>query len=169
MKVEKQYDYKPKWTTVWLGGGFFGLCAALFVYLALTNERRLVIGGLVNLSPSGARVFWWALAVLSSAFVLAAALIAYIRLTTVQRIAVSADGMLFPAGRWTSRESHVPFASITAVKRLEVHGQTFLYIYANGLRYTVVRNMLPGKGDFDDIVAILETKTGEAGGLSPKL
>jgi hypothetical protein len=31
--IEKQYEYKPKWTTVLLCGGFFGLCTAFFVSL----------------------------------------------------------------------------------------------------------------------------------------
>ena len=158
MKIERQYDYKPKWTTVFFAGGFFGLCAALFVHLGVTNDRGLIINGLIHLSPSGAKVFYWVLALASFAFVLAAAFIAYVRLTTTQRIAVTADGMLFPAGRWTARECHVPFDSITALKHIEVHGQVFLYVYADGLRYTVVKDMLPAKGDFDDIASMLEAK-----------
>jgi len=163
MKIERQYDYKPKWSTVIFAGGFFGLCTALFVYLGVTNDRGLVINGLIHLSPSGAKVFYGALALASFAFVLGAVFIAYVRLTTAQRIAITADGILFPAGRRTSRECHVRFESITDLKQSEIHGQIFLYVYADGLRYTVVKNMLPTKGDFDDIVSVLETRMSKRG------
>jgi hypothetical protein len=103
-------------------------------------------------------VFYWILAAASATFVIGAAFLAFVRLTTVRRIAITENGMLFPAGRWTSRECHVPFERVTAVKQLEVSGQVFLHVYADGLRYTVVRDMLPGKGDFEEIVSLLQQK-----------
>ena len=156
--ILKEYAYKPKWTTVFLAGGFFGLCTALFVSLALTDNRGMIINGIIPLSPFGAKVFYWILAAASFAFVIGAGFLAFVRLTNPQRIAVTDDGMLFPAGRWTGRECHVPFRSVTAVKQVEVHGQVFLYVYAEGLRYTVLRDMLPGKRDFDEIVSLLGAK-----------
>jgi hypothetical protein len=158
MNIQKQYQYKPKWSMVFLVGSFFGLGTALFAYLAITNDRGLIINGLIRLSPYGARLFYWILAVLSFAFVLAAAFMAFVRLTNIQRIAVTQDGMLFPARRWTKRESHVSFTSMTAFERLEIQDQAFLHVYASGQRYTVVRDMLPDQGDFDEIVSILKAK-----------
>ncbi len=157
--IVKQYDYKPKWTIVFLAGGFFALCAVSFIYLALTDDRGAVINGIVRLSPTGAKVFYWVLAALSSGFVVAAALIAYVRLTVTQRIAITTDGILFPAGGWTSQECYVAFRDIVALKRLEAYGEVFLYVYAGGLRYTVIKGMLPDKGGFEDIVSTLEAQT----------
>ena len=137
--------------------GFFGLCSALSVYPALANDRGLVIDWLVRLSPEGARLFYWVLAALAFLFVVAAALLAYMQITTALRIAVDETGILLPTGQWTShRESHVAFSDIEALKRLEWKGQVFLYIYANGLRYTVAKDMLPRRGDFEEILSILE-------------
>jgi len=158
MKILNQYDYKPKWTTAFFSGGFFGLCATVFIYLAVSDHRGLIINGLIHLSPIGAKIFYWIFASLSLAFVLAATYIAYMRLSVVQRIAVTADGVYFPAGRWTGHEIHVPFDSITDIKYIEVQKQLFLYVYADGLRHTVVKDMLPGKGDFEEIASIIEQR-----------
>ncbi len=158
MKILNQYDYKPKWTTVFFSGGFSGLCATVFIYLAVADNRGLIINGLIHLSPIGAKIFYWIFASLSLAFVLAASFIAYVRLSVVQRIAVTTDGVYFPASQWTGGEIHVPFDSITDIKYFEVQKQLFLYVYSDGLRHTVVKNMLPGKGDFEEIASIIEQR-----------
>ena len=44
------------------------------------------------------------------------------------------------------------------VKQVETYGQAFLYVYADGLRYTVVRDMLPAKGAYQEISSLLEDK-----------
>ena len=155
--IRKEYEYKSKWTVVFLGGGFFGLGTVLFVFLAITHDGGLIVSG-ISLSQFGAQVFFWILAGLSLSLVLGAAYVAYVRLTTTQRIAVTADGILLPAGRWTSRERHVPFHSITGLEIVKVARQVFLYVHADGERYTVVKGMLPHKGDFDDMVSLLQAE-----------
>jgi len=161
-QVLRQYPCKPRWRDVLLGAGFFGACTATFVHLAATNEGGVVINGIIRLSPLWAKVFFWTLAGLSFAFVLGSALMAYMRLTARVRIAITADGMLFPTGRWGSgKECHVPFARIVAVKRLDYKGMSYLYVYADGLRYTVQGFMLPRKGDLEEIIALVRTKVGE--------
>lgn len=112
----------------------------------------------IPLSPFAAKVFYGTLACSSLGFVLGAAFLAFVRCTSTQRIAIADDGMLFPAGRWTSHECHVPFESVTAVKQVEVSGQAILYVYADGLRYAVARDMLPSSRDFEEIISHLETK-----------
>ena len=152
--IRKEYEYKAKWSILVLGGGFFGLGTALFIYLAITNDEGLIISG-INLSPFGARVFLLTIAGLSLLFVIGAAFAAYVRWTTTQRIAVTSNGILLPAGRWTSREHQVLFHSITALKKVTVGRQVSLHIYADGSQYTILKSMLPHESDFDDIVSPL--------------
>jgi hypothetical protein len=156
--ILREYSYRPRWTTIFLAAGFFGLCAALFVYLALTNERPLILNGILPLSPVVAKVLWWGLAGCSLAFVVVAGFGVFVRVTASARIAIADDGVLFPAGRWSRRECHVLFTHMTAVKRVEVYGEAFLYVYADGLRYTIIGNLLPNKSDFDVIAALLNEK-----------
>jgi len=47
---------------------------------------------------------------------------------------------------------------MTAIKVIEFQGQVFLYVYADGLRYTIVRDMLPSKTDYDEIFTLLQSK-----------
>lgn len=157
-EIEEEFPYRSRWTTLAFAGGFFGLCGGFFMYRALTDDRGVVINGLITLAPHAARLVYWGLAIGSFAFVAASIFLAIARLSTSHRIAISSDAILFPAGRWTSRECAVPFAGITEVKHIETHGQEFLYIYAGGLRYTIAKGMLPSNRDFEVITAILQGK-----------
>lgn len=66
--------YEPKWTSVFLGVGFFGLSTAVLVFLAIAKD-----GG-VPMYSFGGRVFLWILAALSLSFVFAAAFMAFLLL-----------------------------------------------------------------------------------------
>ena len=150
LKTLNQYEYKPKWTSVFFIGGFFAICASVFVCLAVADNPGMT---------SGSKAFYWVMAGLSITYVIAAGFIAYMRLKVVQRIAITPYGILLPVSRWTARETHVSFDSITDVRYLEMKNQLILVIYAGGRRYTVVKNMLPDKGDFVEIASILEERT----------
>src|SRR5262249_39049867 len=68
--IEREYEYKPKWTGLLACGGFFALCALLVAHRAYRNDRGLIINGIIELSPDNATLFYWALCALSIGFVL---------------------------------------------------------------------------------------------------
>lgn len=154
--IERQYNYRPTWKVLLLVGAFFGTASAVFMYLALTNDQNVVINGVIRLSPFGGRIFYGVLAAVGATFVAVTIFLAYARLTSVQRIALTRTGILVPTGKWNCRdEAFIAFKDIEAIKILEYHREKFIYIYASGLRYTVVKSLL-AQGDFDEIMWALE-------------
>jgi hypothetical protein len=151
--MERQYDYKPKWTVIVLCGVFFGACALVLGVKANGNERGLIINGIIELSPDGATTLYWVLTALSIGFVIVAGLLAVIRLTLHQRIVLAEACLTVPRSRWSGEEVTVPFADIVELSASEVSGQRFLKIVYKGGKFTLTASMLPRKGDFDEIYA----------------
>jgi hypothetical protein len=151
--MKRQYEYRPKWTVIFLCALFFGACALVLGAKANGNDRGLIIMGMIELSPGGATVFYWVLAALSFGFVVVAGFLAIVRLTLHQRIALTETCITIPRSRWSSQEVAVPFGEIVEVSRSEISGQRFLTIVYNGGKFTLTASMLPKKADFDEIYA----------------
>ena len=48
-EVEREHKYSPKWSVIFLGMIFFGIGVATFAYQAMTNDRGLIINGIITL------------------------------------------------------------------------------------------------------------------------
>jgi hypothetical protein len=151
--MDCQYHYRTKWTVIVLSGLFFGACTLILGAKAISNDRGLIINGIIELSPGEARIFYWVLAALSIGLLLVAGFLAILRLTLHQRIRLTATSITIPRSRWSSQELVVPFAEIVELSLSDVSGQRFLKIEFNGGKFTLNASMLPSKGDFDDICA----------------
>jgi hypothetical protein len=156
--IEREYEYKPKWTTALLSGGSFALCAAFFAIRASGNDRGLLINGLIALSPAGATSFYWVLFGLSAAFVAAAALLVFHRLRFRQRIAFTPDAVLLPRSRWSAEERRVAYRAITGLSRSEAYGQRLLRVSYDGGAIHIVASMLPSREAFEEITALLSER-----------
>ena len=154
--IIKQFEYKPKWTMILVAGAFFLACTVVFAYLATVNQGGITLNGFIRLSPAGARLFFGLAAGTMCLFVIAAVILAVSRAGTSFSIAIKEDGLLLPSGQSRPKQDHVLFRDITEIKQAEFHGSAFLYIYANGLRYTVLRDMLPNREAFEELVAVLQ-------------
>lgn len=153
--MKRTYDYRPKWTTIVLCAVFFGACAFVLTAKAQGNDRGLIINHIIELSPSGATVFYWVLAASSMGFVLMSGLLTVVRLTVHQRITVTEESLTFPPSRWSSEEATVPFGEIINLTASEVSGQRFFTIVYGGGKFTLTASLLPTNADFDEICSIV--------------
>jgi hypothetical protein len=153
--MNRQYDYRPKWTIIILCALFFGACALVLGAKANGNDRGLIINGIIELSAGGATGFYWVLAALSIGFVVVAGFLAIVRLTVHQRIGLAETSITMPRSRWSSEEIAVPFGEIVELSASEVSGQRFLKIAYNGGKFTLTASMLPKKEDFDEICSLV--------------
>jgi hypothetical protein len=151
--VQRQYDYRPKWITIILCGIFFGACAFVLGATARSNVRGLSFNGMIELSASGATVFYWVLTLLSIGFVVLAGCLAMVRLTLHQRITLTDTSITIPRSRWSKEEIVLSFGEINELSRSEVSGQRFLGITYNGGKLSVAAAMLPTNDDFEQICA----------------
>ncbi len=156
MNIQQQYHYRPKWNTIVVSLIFFGACTVVISLKAYHNEEELIIGRLIHLSATAATTFFWLFAFTAALFVVAACLMIYLRAFHAKRITLTDDAILLPSGRLNQIEHHVPFSTITEVKQIDVISESFLYVHANGRRYTISKSMLSKQVAFEHIKATLE-------------
>jgi hypothetical protein len=156
--MEREYEYKPKWTLILFCALFFGLCAVVLGVKAARNDRGLIINGLFELGPGGATTFYWVLCAGGVGFVVLVAFLAYHRLRFRQRLAFGPAAVTVPVSRWSAQEKEIAYRDISALSTAQISGQRFLYITHPGGRYTITASMLPSKAAFAEVCALLEDK-----------
>jgi hypothetical protein len=143
MDLPTRYSYNPKWGAILACAVFFGACSAFMAYKATNNTLGLTINGIITLGPTGATVFYWVIAAFGAVFVLLAFLLTVRRIASPQVLEVGTDALSLPHGRLQRRTSHIAYADIKSVSEFQVSGQTFLYVTAGGLRYTITASLFP--------------------------
>lgn len=119
-----------------LGVVLFGAGAAFFYHRAQTNDRGLIINGIITLEAGSADVFYAVFCVLSAAMALGAVL-GVIRMSTIKRfcIVIDGDSLVIPSvSLWKSyNEIRIPLDRIVSVARA---GHALL-IHESDQRYAV--------------------------------
>ncbi len=156
--IEREYEYKPGWFIILIGGGMFGLAVVFFAREALNNDRGLIINHIIELSENGATIFYWVFCFLSFCFVAATLAMIYHRWRFRQRVALTADGIILPAGRFSAGEKFIEYKNISGLSETSINGQDFLNIlHANG-KDVITRSMLPSKQVYREIIELLQGK-----------
>lgn len=159
--IERQYEYKPKWTVIILVAVFFGLCALVTGAQASRNDRGLVINGLIALGRDGATLFYWILTAASVGFVIAAAFLAGHRVAYRQHLVFRPNALIAPTSRWSRNEKEIAYRDVLGLSLTNVSGQRFLYISHRGGRYTITASMLPSETAFDEVCELLTAMVNE--------
>ena len=159
---DREFPDRPRWSGILFGGFFFTFCAAVLAHRAATNERGLIIDGIIRLEPDSATTFYRVLAALGVCFVVAACFLAAYRLTSRQRLVFGATAMNVPASRWSSATRAIAYRDIRQMTLHRVSGQTFLTLRHTGGKFVVVASMLPSNEAFAEVRAILEERCSAA-------
>ena len=160
--VEREYEYRPKWTLIVFCAAFFGLGAVVLGEKAANNDRGLIINRVIELGPDGATVFFWVLTACSVGFVAIAAFLAYHRLTFRQRLAFGPTAVIVPVSRWSREEKEIAYRDILGLSEATISGQRFLYVTHPGGKYTITASMLPSRAAFAEVCELLAVKAQEA-------
>ena len=159
---EKEYDYKPKWTAIFLGGTFFAACTVGLGFVAANNDRGLMINHVIELEPGGATVFYWVLAVCSLGFVGAGVIGAYHRLTVRQRIKLGSQSLIVPSSFWSSEEKEIAYDDIHELSTSTISGQRLLNVKHIDGKVIIAASKLPSKAAFEEMCKLLAVRVGEA-------
>jgi hypothetical protein len=156
MAYPRRYPHRPKTTTMLWAGSFFAVCGAFLVHRAVTNDRGLIINGLIYLAPTSATVFYAVLAVLSGGFVAMAA-IAWIdnAVNGPRHVVLYEDAIELPATLFRRRPRRVPYARIRAIELWEVNRQVGIHLVLDEGKVGLGRSML-GEVAFAEIVSELK-------------
>lgn len=149
------HPYKPKAWAMALASLFFAAVAAMLVHEAMTNDRGLVLNGLLHFSERGATNFYWCMAALSGLFVAVGVPAFFISLTSSHRLVLRDTSVSAPKYGFSRQPTVVPIASITGLEFQEIHRQRMLHIRHKAGRLTIMQSWLPDKAAFDGFVAAL--------------
>ena len=127
------FQYKGKPFLMLLVIAFFGACAAVLVYAAQSVSGGLIINGIIELSASGATIFYYVLAAASLCFVLLGLLGLRNALAVTREVEIASDRISAPKGLMSKTVVNVPFAEVQDIRRYAISGQEFLeVVHGNG-------------------------------------
>jgi hypothetical protein len=149
--AEREYQYRPRWTTVVFCAVVFGLGAVVLGWKAATNDRGLIINPVIRLGPDGATAFYWALAALGGGFVAVAGLLVYHRVTFRQRLVFGPSALIGPASRWSRQQTEIAYRDIPGLSETAVSGQQFVHVRHAGGKDTITASMLPSKAAYAEV------------------
>jgi hypothetical protein len=152
---EREYAYRPKWTTVIFITLFFTLAASVLAAKASRNQVGLDFKGLFELEAEGATVFYWGLCSLSLVFVAVGAILTYHRLSLRQRIALGPTSLIVPASRWSGDEVEIAYGHIRTLSLEKAGRQRYLFVHHPGGIHAIVEWLLPSRAAFDEICHLL--------------
>ncbi len=150
-----RFSYKTGWGTILGGSLFFGAGALFMAYLAISNDKGLNINGIFTIGPTGASVFYWIIAALGAGFVVACFMLAIIRIANPTVIELCQNELLLPTGRFHKQVTRIAYSDIQGISEVCVSGQTFLYVTASGIRYTVVASLFSSKNNYNAVKEFL--------------
>ena len=156
------YRYKPKATTTLICILFFGLCTAVLGVKAASNDRGLILNGILTFSEQGASIFYWILTALSFGFVVIGLLVIIQRATGTLNLELSENELKIPSGFFKKTMTQVSLSDVTGISELEVHGQKFLYLHTAERKFCVSRALMPSKQSYEEIKELIQSIVGIA-------
>jgi hypothetical protein len=143
--IERQYEYKPRWSHVLLVGGFCTLLAT---------------SAIARASPENLGVMYWIGLVVCLAGVVVSGVAAVDRLFFRRRIAFTSTSLLLPKPWSFWQEEAIDYQAITGldVSKVAEHGPRCLYLTHGGGRREIPEAMLPSRAAFEEVCALLTAR-----------
>lgn len=162
-----EFPYRPKAGPMLAAIAFFGVCTAIGAYAASTNDRGLVINGLIELETGGATTFWWCLTALAAAFVAAGAYGLYRGHTSDLSVRLDSTQLSAPRNGLARQATVVRLKDIQDVGVGAYGKQRWLTVAAPGANLHIAASMLPDEASFDRLHQALVSRLRVGRALDP--
>jgi hypothetical protein len=162
--ANREFVYTPRWSVMIACAVFFGICGFVIRAKAASNDRGLIINGIIELSAPSATTFYWVLSWLSFGFVAMAALMLVVRLLNRQKLVLAEDGLYAPKWTWSRTPTYIAYRDILGVSSFTVSGQQFLKIVHIGGKQNVTASLLESKYAFEEFCEELSRRLQTVGG-----
>lgn len=157
-----RYRYVPRLTPMLLAVVFFSGCLAFYVWRTATNDRGLIINGLLELETGGATTFFATFAVGSAVFVLMGLWALVIRVRGPRYLVLDESSLSIPS-RFSRKARTVPYAAIRDIQLLNVQGQSMLQIATDSGKVTVAAIMLASDAQLREVGVALRDRVTASG------
>ena len=155
---ELRIPYKPNKVIFILATSLFGVCAGIMGKVAATNDRGLILNGLLEFSPQGATIFYWVITAAALGFVVAGTLALVNSMFSNREIVVTNDSITSPKNGLSKQNVTVNFSDITGINMRTIQKTKILSIEHVGGKLSIPNSMLPSKASFEDLVSQLEAR-----------
>jgi hypothetical protein len=145
------FAYRPHAGMLVLAVLFFGAGALFMRHLAVTNDRGLVINGIITLGVGGAKIFYWSLAGVCAAFVVAGIFFGIPQIFIPRNVILEPDAITVPGWGLSKKHYRIPWKEIEAVVRSSHQKYVFVRIIHGGRKYAINSGMLPSNSDMETI------------------
>jgi len=149
--------YGPSAGKLVLGVLFFGCVAAFMAHAARTNDRGLILGGLIELSTPWATVFYWVISAAGVAFVLLMLLLVP-RCLVRRHIVLEKDAITIPSRTPSRRVYRIARGDIRDVSVRQYRHLRYVKIYHAGGVRPINSTWLPHEWDLDVILEWLRAR-----------
>ncbi|HET6764128.1 MAG TPA: hypothetical protein VFH27_10660 [Longimicrobiaceae bacterium] len=146
-----EFRYQPRVRTMLIAIVFFGAAAAVMANAAATNQRELIIEGMIHLSVAGATKFYLGLSVAAALFVVAGALGLTAGRRTPRYVRLTPTEISAPKSFFAKEPTVVPLGQIREVEVQTIQKQRMLNIYHAQGSLTVIQSMLPNPAAFEEL------------------
>ncbi|MDI1482450.1 hypothetical protein [Polyangium sp. y55x31] len=123
----------------------FGVCAAFFFHRSITNDRGLILNGIIHFGPDGADVFYAVMGLLSAGLSVMA-LLGIVRFSKLEpfELVLGAKSLSLPVGRPMGiRMITVPVRDIVSVGIHPPEAPKWIVLQVGAERYSIPGNWLP--------------------------
>jgi hypothetical protein len=157
------YRYKPKHWSMLLAFLFFGAIAFSMGHEAKTNDRGLILNGVIYFSPHGATIFYWCVAVGSAAFVALGIPGFVVGVFSSHHLTLTATDISVRKYGFSPRLTVVLLADITSLNVQKVQGHRFLNIHHGKGKLAVSESFLPDAVSFEQVCSALASRRRASG------
>ena len=154
MQPPWRVPYRPRATPLILCGLFFCFCAVSLACRAATNDRGLILNGIITFSPYGASVFYWTLSASSGLFVVVA-ILAFTGVRSSAFLELTADALLIPRGSLGRRPRRICYTEIVSISEFSVVGSKSLGIHTTTGQCWIASTLLPSREDYEALKRFL--------------
>ncbi len=150
-----EYRYKAKPLTMIAALVFFGACATGMGLEALTNDRGLILNGIIHLGVAGATWFYWGVAAASAIFVVGALIALASSIGNPMSVLLTSQEIAAPRNGFSRKRIAIPLPDIVDVRVQTVQRHRFLNIYHRNGKLSIIQSMLPDAAAFEKLHAAL--------------
>ena len=152
--IERQYEYKSRWSHILLLAGFCTLLAASTIARA---------------SPEDLSLLHWIVLVVSLAGVAWSGVLAVDRLIFRRLVAFNSTSLLLPKPWSFRQEEAIDYRAITGldVSKVAEHGPRCLYLMHGGARREIQEAMLSSGAAFEEVCALLTARVRASKQMGP--
>jgi hypothetical protein len=146
-----EYPYRPRPGVMLKACCFFGLGALLLAHEASTNDRGLILNGIIHFDLEGATTFYWWMTALCAVMALIGFMGILIGLFSNQYLQISDTELSAPKSILSLANTTIPLSSVVRLKLRSVRNQHFLEVYHDSGKLTITAGNLPDAAAFNSI------------------